>query len=232
LSLVLNFSPVRFDDCEINVGQLPYGDDGKEVLKQLREEHNATHVFRREGADSILAVPVASDASLLGKPRTVRLKEHLGLAAALVRNALLTYLAGIGRTVLSYDPLKFIARQDLLRVNPPRGIVPPDWLAVRLLYEVAVRPIYFFKQEPFVAAVLDVRTTRLIERSAWELMQDGFSLEGFYVGRRVPSSDPRIAPHLELLGRVNSTEGSQLHLTDCMFLTRPGRRLTLGMTEA
>jgi hypothetical protein len=62
------------------------------------------------------------------------------------------------------------------------GFVPPDWLAVRLLYEVAVRPIYFFKQEPFVAAVLDVRTTRLIERSAWELMQDGFSLEGFYVG--------------------------------------------------
>ena len=162
----MNFSPIRFDDSEISVGQLPYGDDGEEVLKPLREKHNATHVFRREGANSILAVPVASDASLLGEPKTVRLKEHLGLASALVRNALLTYLAGIGRTVLSYDPLKFIARHDLLRVNPPQGIVPPDWLAVRLLYEVAVRPIYFFKQEPFVAAVLDVRTTRLIERSA------------------------------------------------------------------
>ncbi len=188
---------------------------GEEVLKQLREEHNATHVFRREGSDSILAVPVASDASLLGEPKTVRLKEHLGLASALVRNALLTYFAGMGRSVLSYDPLKFIARHDLLRVNPPQGIAPPDWLAVRLLYEVAVRPIYFFKQEPFVAAVLDVRTTRLIERSAWELMQDGFPLDGFYVGRRVPSRDPRIAPRLELLGCVKSTEGSQLHLTDC-----------------
>jgi hypothetical protein len=215
LSLVLNFSPIRFDDSEINVGQLPYGDDGEEVLRQLREEHNATHVFRREGADSILAVPVASDASLLGKPKTVRLKEHLGLASALVRNALLTYLAGMGRTMLSHNPVKFIARHDLLRVNPPPGIAPPDWLAVRLLYEVAIRPIYFFKQQPFVAAVLDVRTTRLIERSAWELMQDGFCLEGFYVGRRVPSSDPRIAPHLELLGCVKSTEGSRLHLTDC-----------------
>jgi hypothetical protein len=215
LKLVLNFSPIRFDDSEINVGQLPYSDDGKEVLKQLREKHNATHVFRREGEDSILAVPVTSDASLLGEPKTVRLKDHLGLVAVLVRNALITYLAGIGRTVLSYDPLEFIARHDLLRVNPPQGIAPPDWLAVRLLYEVAVRPIYFFKQEPFVAAVLDVRTTRLIERSAWELMQDGFSLEGFYVGKRVPSSDSRIAPHLKLLGCVKSTEGSQLHLTDC-----------------
>ena len=174
LSLVLNFSPIRFDDCEINVGQLRYSDDGEEVLKQLREEHNATHVFRREVADSILAVPVASGASLLGEPKTVRLNEHLGLTSALVRNAMLTYLAGMGRTVLSYDPLKFIARHDLLRVNPPPGIKVPDWLAVRLLYEVAVRPIHFFKQEPFVAAVLDVRTTRLMERSAWELMQDGF----------------------------------------------------------
>jgi hypothetical protein len=215
LSLVLNFSPIRFDDSEINVGLLPYADDGKEVLKHLREKHNATHVFRREGADSILAVPVASDASLIGEPKTVRLKDHLGLASALVRNALLAYLTGIRRTVLSYDPVKFIARHDLLRVNPPQGIAPPDWLAVRLLYEVAVRPIYFFKQEPFVAAVLDMRTTRLIERSAWELMQDGFSLDGFYVGRRVPSRDPRLAPRLELLGCVKSTEGSQLHLTDC-----------------
>src|SRR2546423_4102 len=111
--MVLNFSPICIGDPEINVGQLPYGDDGEEVLKQLRKEHNATHVFRREGAHSILAVPLASGAPLLGEPKTVRLKDRLGLAAALVRNALLTYLAGMGRTVLSYDPLKFIARHDL-----------------------------------------------------------------------------------------------------------------------
>ena len=58
----------------------------------------------------------------------------------------------------------FIARDDLLRQLP--GISPPDWLGVRLLYEVAIRPIYFFKQEPFIAAVVDVRTTRLIDRTA------------------------------------------------------------------
>ena len=90
LSLVLNFSPIRFDDCEINVEQLPYGNGDGEVLKQLREEHKATHVFRREGPDRILAVPLASNTPLLGEPRTVRLKDHLGLAAVLVRNALLT----------------------------------------------------------------------------------------------------------------------------------------------
>src|SRR5437868_8597 len=73
LRLVLNFSPVRFDDSEINIGQLPYSDDGEELLKQLRAEHNATHVFRREGKASILAIPLAPEASLLGESRTVRL---------------------------------------------------------------------------------------------------------------------------------------------------------------
>jgi Piwi domain len=215
LSLVLNFSPILFDDSEINVGWLPYGLEGKKILKQHREEHNATHIFRREGANGILAVPVASNACLIGEPVTVHLRERLGLVSALVRNALLTYIAGMGRTVLSHNPLAIITRHDLLRASALPGIAPPDWLAVRLLYQVAVRPIYFFKQKPFVAAVLDVRTTRLIERTAWELMQSGFSLEGFYVGRRIPSDDPRIAPHLELLGCVKSTEGSRLRLTDC-----------------
>jgi len=214
LSLVLNFSPIRFDDAEITVGSLPYGQDGEEILAQLRREHNGSHVFRRDGPDSILAVPVAADAAFIGEPKTVRLKEHLGLTAALVRNALLTYLAGMGRTVLSYEPMRFIAREDLLRVRPIEGISPPEWLGVRLLFEVAVRPIYFFKQEPFIAAAVDVRTTRVIDRSAWELMEDGMSLEGFYVGKRVPSDDSRIAPQLELLGCVKSSDGSRLRLTD------------------
>ena len=112
-----------------------------------------------------------------GEPKTIQLKQHLGLVAALVRNALLTYLAGMGRTVLSYEPMRFIARNDLLRQI--EGISPPDWLAVRLLFEVAIRPLYFFKQEPFIAALVDVRTTRLIERTVCELIEDGLSLEGF-----------------------------------------------------
>jgi len=59
-----------------------------------------------------------------------------------------------------------------------------------------------------------VRTIRLIERTAWELIEDGLSLEGFYVGRHVPNDDARIAPRCPLLGRVESRQGSRLRLTD------------------
>jgi hypothetical protein len=38
---VLNFSPVRFEDAELTVGCLPYGEDGKQVLEQLRASTTA-----------------------------------------------------------------------------------------------------------------------------------------------------------------------------------------------
>jgi len=67
VSLILNFAPIEFDDREIKVGRLSYGISGQEVLHELREKHNATHVFRREG-DYIFAVQVTSDACCLEKP--------------------------------------------------------------------------------------------------------------------------------------------------------------------
>jgi hypothetical protein len=208
---ILNFSPVRFDDAKISVGYLPYRQDGEQVLAQLRREHNTTHVFRRDG-DSILAVSVAADAALIGEPRTIRLMEHLGLAAALVRNALLTDLAGMGRTVLRYEPLRFIARDNLLRQI--EGISPPRLAGCSTPLGSRDPSRLFLRAEPFIAAIVNVRTIRLIERTAWELMDDGLSLEGFYVGRHVPSDDARIAPHCPLLGRVESRQGSRLRLTD------------------
>lgn len=216
LSLVLNFSPIEFDDANVEVGLFPYGADGQQRLKQLRQEHWSTHVFRRDGPDQIVAVPVAEGAQSLGSgSKTIRLKENLGLAASLIRNSLLNYLVGLGRTALNYDPIRFIARDDILRGCVPSGIACPDWLAVRLLYEVAVRPIYFFKHEPFIAAVFDVRTTRIIDRTVAALLHDGFSPVGHYVATRVSKyQDTRIAAHPELIGKVAAVNGSVLSLVD------------------
>ena len=83
------------------------------------------------------------------------------------------------------------------------------------MYEVAIRPIYFFKHEPFIAAILDVRTTRIIDRTVADLIDDGFSPIGHYVARRVQKyEDPRIAPRPELAGRVTSVNAATLGLSD------------------
>jgi len=37
--LLLNFSPLEFDDAEVDAGVFSYGTDGDHVLKKLRQEH-------------------------------------------------------------------------------------------------------------------------------------------------------------------------------------------------
>lgn len=216
MTLLLNFSPIEFEDAEIEVGLFPYGADGEQVLKKLRQENWVTHVFRRDGPDQIVAVPVVADAPVLGEgTKTIRLKENLGLSASLIRNSLINYLAGLPRTVLNYDPVRFVAQDDILRSCLSSGLSCPDWLAVRSLYEMAVRPIYFFKHQPFIAAVFDVRTTRVLDRGIADLLKDGFSIVGHYVTALVSKyQDPRIAPHPELVGKVEAVKGSSLTLTD------------------
>lgn len=217
MSLFLNFSPLEFTDAELEVAVFSYGTDGKEVLKKLRQEHWATHVFRRDGPDEIVAVPTTADAPKLGtgQLKKIRLKENLGLAASLIRNALINYLAGLPRSVLNYDPIRFISQEDILPSCLPERTVCPDWLGVRLLYEMAIRPVYFFKHEPFIAAVFNMRTTRILERTVAELIKDGFSPIGHYVTTRVSRyQDPRIAPHNELVGKVAAVDGATLNLVD------------------
>jgi hypothetical protein len=210
----LNFSPIQFDDREIQAGRIPYGHDGAQVLRDLREGHRSTHVIRREGADTILSVAVAPGSTVLGEPTMVRLSEHQGLAADLIQNALLNLLADLGRTSRRYNPIQVLSQRDLLRVVCPAGMEPPDWLSAPILYEVAIRPVDFSNGERFIAAILRIRTTRVIRRTAWELLSDGMRLQGVYVGRPIPSNDPRIAPGFEVLGCVRSVAGSQLLLTD------------------
>lgn len=214
--LVLNFSPLEFEDKEIDAGVFAYGPDGDEVLKKLRKAHWATHVFRRDGPDEIVAITVKANARQLGaKSRKIRLKENLGLTASLIRNALINYLVGLPRPVLNYDPIRFIAQEDILPSCLPSGTDCPEWLGVRLLYDMAIRPIYFFKRDPLIAAVFDVRTTRILDRTAAELISEGFSPVGHYAAERVPrNEDPRILPHPELVGKVQGVNGSVLLLAD------------------
>lgn len=214
--LVLNFSPLEFEDKEVEARVFPYGTDGDEQLKKLRNEHWATHVSRRDGPDEIVGVAVKADAPQLGsKSRKIRLKQNWGLTASLIRNALINYLAGLPRPVLDYDPIRFVSQEDILQPCLPAGTACPDWLGVRLLYDMAIRPVYFFKHEPLIAAVFDVRTTRILDRTAAELVAEGFPLAGHYVAeRKSKNSDPRILPHPALVGKVEAVQEHMLKLSD------------------
>lgn len=220
--LVLNVAPVRFENAPISIGVLEYLSN--EHLRSLRDEHAATHVFQRRGTH-VHSVAVVPGAAILGEPldgtKSSLLRDHLSLCASLISNSLINYFHSIGRRVLGYRPIKFVANDpasNLLASALPEGVERPNWLAVKPVFEASVRVIVPDRQEAFVGMALDVRTTRLISMSCAELIAEGFDPTGLYVGRHVPIPDRRIAPRLELLGRVATVRGETLHLTDA----RPG----------
>lgn len=215
--LVLNVAPLRFDDGEVAVGVFPY--ESREQLAGLRAKHDATHVFRRDNAAEILAVPYVAAAPRVGTAfRTVRLTENLELCAALVRNALINYLHGLPRKVFRHRPVVFLAdeaKDNFLKESLPNGTACPDWLAVVPLYEVEVRVFHFEGMEPFVGVCLNVRTRKFLDRPCGVLLADGFPLVGHYIGRKVKSNDSRLEPYFRLQGRVQAIEGNHLVLDDC-----------------
>jgi hypothetical protein len=213
---VLNVTPIEIDDAEVQVGVLPY--EGEDQLASLRETHGASHVFRRVAGTRIEATAVAPDAPDVGDSfRTARLREEHGLAAALIRNAVINHLHGLHRKIYDYRPITFFGDEkkgDMLRRAAPAGATCPDWLSVCPMYEADVRVFRFDRQNPFVGINLNVFTRRRIMRSCGELLASGFRVDGYYVGTHLPPRDRRIQPRFRLAGCVQRVEGDRLVLTD------------------
>jgi hypothetical protein len=211
----MNVAPIEFENAEIQVEVLDYGDH--ERLSALRDAHYRTHVFKRQ-EDQIICVPLGDDMpSLGGRPDLVSLHDDLPLCCTIIRNSLINYFYSLGRRVLSYRPIKFVAggkNDDLLSPALLPGLVCPDWLAVNPLFEASVREFQLDRQPPFAGLALDMRTTRSISRSCGELVRDGFDIRGLYVRRRLETTDPRVVPRHELIGRVESVRGDKLRLAD------------------
>lgn len=216
---LLNVSPVEFDDAKVVVGILEYKDH--DDLRTLRETHRRTHFFRRQGPDKVLALPLVFDAEAIGEKHIIRLKQHLPLCAALVGQALFSYVHSLGRRVLQYRPIQFVAsgpRDNLLKGLLPSTQTCPHWLSIRPRYTSDVRVFFFDKRKPFVGVAFDVGTIRQIDCPCSELLQDGFPLKDLYVGCKITKGDPRLQPRLQLQGRVEAVRGDLLMLADA----RPG----------
>ena len=109
---LLNFSPIHFDDQEIKVGRLPYGDDGAQLRRVL---------VLSEDPDSILTFPPAKDSRPAGEQETIRLTDHRGLTAEFIGVALPNRLPHSGGNSRDYKPIEVgsRARKDLLRTSFP-----------------------------------------------------------------------------------------------------------------
>jgi hypothetical protein len=163
--LLMNIAPVTYENRVIKVGLLPFhqSDNGirSTQLAELRQTHTGTHIFLRRGS-KILCAGIVADATMIGdETADVSLNDDLGLCAALIREALISYLYSLRRPILNFDPVEFLAvgkEDDLLAGSAPEGMTCPEWLSVRLRYDAWVRVLRPETDRPLIGLSLNVRT--------------------------------------------------------------------------
>jgi hypothetical protein len=97
---VLNIAPIEVPDIAIRAGVFAYdAATGPDTLAQLRRTHRGTHAVVRRG-DHIVCLPRIQDAPTVGAAQEeLPLREHLSIAAALLREpSSTTSIADIGRS--------------------------------------------------------------------------------------------------------------------------------------
>lgn len=210
--LVLNVAPIDFDDKEITIGSIEYV--SREQLRDLRKENEGIHFFWRTG-NVILSVPLVAGVKTLGKPAKVFLSRNLSFTAALIRNTLITYFNNVGRQVLRFDPIEFVASEkDNILAEVAQNSACPDWLSIRPLYRLSARVFPLNKENIFIGLVLSASTRRFISISCKELLTKGIDIVGAYVGQYMSKLDIRIQPKLMNIGKVQSVSNNIIKLTD------------------
>lgn len=212
--LILNLSPIDFDDGQLCVGLTPF--ESKEQLQALRSEFSGTHLLRRVGAD-IQSIPLVADALQLGERKEdLLLSQNFSLIVSLVRDSLVNYLHGLGRSIENYQPIKFVAG-DSDSMLPRQKFGEGNsgaWLDVRPRYELEVRKVSLDHKPSFVGVAFNVTSMQRIKGTCANWLERGLDIRGLYVGEETPNSDLRLSSKFNLLGRVQSVNGDELILED------------------
>lgn len=211
----LNFAPIHFDDAEILVGSIDYID--KNQINSLRQKYANTHLFYRD-KNRILSIATASNVLTVGdKSIQIRLSDNLYITSFLVRNALIDFLHSLGRPILDFSPVEFVAdsqRENFLAKAFPSNIIRPEWLSVCPRYTADIRTVSFDREAPFLGMALHASFRRSIDIPCDFLLEEGISITDLYVSELVQKNDSRMSPFLKLLGRVESIQSGNLKLID------------------
>ena len=204
-------------DTSIRAAVVPYDPEhGHLTLAGLRKENRGAYAFART-REGIICLPRARGApSLSSNVRDFELNKNLNIVAALLREGLIDYFHGLGRSVVGYRPISFLAesKHDLLRKPLVRGRRTPAWLSVIPRFSLDVRLFFFGNRPPFLGLALDTRTRKRITATCSELLEEGIDLKGLYVGNRPQGDDPRVQSRFSLLGRVTRVDNGVLILAD------------------
>lgn len=196
-------------DVSAKIGRQPYS---AEVLRDLRNEFRATHVFHRDYRDDqIIDLPVVSGSDPIGNiQERIDLDQNQGLWPTLFSAALIRAFAG-AREMLSARPVTVLGAASRGLVHHP---ALPSWVEKRTCLQFDARSIYLSGEKRVVGLVCESRTRNFINATCDELLNLGVPIIGRYVRVIREADDPRLLPYRRLVGRVRAIEGELLILED------------------
>lgn len=220
--LHINIVPIEFNRTTFALGRVPYIDD--DHYENLRHEHRETHVFRFDRRDNTLAnVSISSRTQPLGEISPDEdVRNHLFLLGKVFQHSILEWLRQ-HRTILKRNrPLVFWGKQKdarlLSRAIEDCGLFPQSGLEVNARYSFDTRVLQVPKnsEESYLALVIELATSNVLDVPLNELLEAGFDLTGKYVCRRSSTEEDMFRQKSELIGAVAGVEENYLLLTDCI----------------
>lgn len=205
--LFLNAATLDFGGATVDADILPRTPE----LAELSRKYRTTHVLRAEG-DEIFAVPIVENAPRLSKERrTLLLREHLGVACNLWREALLRRMVARKRPLVRGRPVQVLSTATSDFVGPgekwasksthPKVVRAIDARVAYSFWAQVFRPPAPPHEAPAIpVVVLEISIEHRIDASVAELAAWGVDLRGAYVGELEPISDERVLPELRLQG--------------------------------
>lgn len=209
MTIHLNAFPLRIPDKALSACFIPYE---QKQLDALRADHQATHVFRRQG-DTILIFAHDGQYPVSGTAKPVNLKDNLGVFCFLVKDGIKRHLLSINRHPLGFNPIELLSakKEDDLLAKIIGDAYP---FQIYVKYNIDTRII---KDKPCL--IIDCSTMRTVSENCLYFLAKDFDL----IGRTVVLQQDD--GYMKLLGCVTKIEGATLYVVqpDGQIATIQGR---------
>lgn len=214
----LNYLPLRFTAPTFRGGEITIEGESYELagrdsplstkLRQLRQEHDSTHVFHASG-NTIACVPLSLEAGQIGEPKTFNTLADFQLANAVARAALFRFFKSSGNeVVIGFRPVTLLLeKRNLARDRKDIFGIYPE-------YTLDVRPLAPHEGDISSGVLMGFGIRYVFLKTIEEMVAERIPVDGLYAVRLHDEHDVPNIYERRYLGKIESVRGSVVALSD------------------
>jgi hypothetical protein len=204
----LNYFPINFEFEKYQINTEPYSD---ERLAELRNLHNSTHSFFRNGDSIFISNKDGDDSISLGSLSERSVYADNQITASLIKHLFFrTFKDRFPKyTPVDFYPFRFFSgKEDIVRDALPDEL--KDRIAYKKLFEIQLRLTTINGKKQF-GFLINIKRNWIFNISCAELHAKGFDLKELDVlhSETLPGLTDILAPNEEFIGVLKDIDGSK-----------------------